>query len=82
MCGQSVCDTQFSELVHYFFLIFCMKLSDHKRRKVTEPDFSGKFSFSQNWAKSAPKGPKWPKNRVLGLLQKIESLVFARNDLK
>ena len=28
------------------------------------------------------KGPKRPKNRVFGLLQKIESLVFARNHLK
>jgi len=35
-----------------------MKLRDHKRRKVTEPDFSGKFSFSQKWAKRAQKGPK------------------------
>ena len=60
-----------------------MKLRDHKRRKVTEPDFSGKFSFSQKKrAKRVQKGPKWPKNRVFGLLRKIESLVFARNDLK
>ena len=56
-----------------------MKLRDHKRRKVTELDFSGKFSFSQKMGK---KGPKWPRNRVFGLLRKIESLVFARNDLK
>ena len=27
-------------------------------------------------------GEKGPKNRVFGLLGKIESLVFARNDLK
>ena len=59
-----------------------MNLRDHKRRKVTQPDFSGKFSFSQKWAKRAQKGPKWPKNRVFGNLRKIESLVFARNDLK
>ena len=58
-----------------FFLFFCMKLRDHKRRKVTEPDFSGKFSFSQKWA-------KWPKNSVFGLLRKIESSIFARNYLK
>ena len=56
-----------------------MKLRDHKRSEVTKPDFSGKFSFSQKWAK---KGPKWPQNRVFGLLRKIESLVFARNVLK
>ena len=29
----------FSELVHLFFLIFCMKLEIHKCTKVTEPDF-------------------------------------------
>ena len=59
-----------------------MKLGDHKRRKVTEPNFSGKFSFGQKWGKSRQKGTKRPKNRVFGLLCKIESLVFAGNDLK
>ena len=59
-----------------------MKLEDHKRRKVTEPDFSGKFSFGQKWGKRPQKGPKRPKNRIFGLLCKIESLVFARNYLK
>ena len=58
MCPQSVSDAKFSGLVHYFFLFFCMKLRDHKCRKVTEPDFLGKFSFSQKWAKRAQKGPK------------------------
>ena len=33
---------------------FFMKLGDHKHSKVTELDFSGRFSFAQ-------KGPKWPK---------------------
>ena len=28
------------------------------------------------------KGPNRPKNRVFGLLRKIESLVFARNNIK
>ena len=28
-----------SETFHWFFLIFCMKLVDHKGTKVTEPDF-------------------------------------------
>ena len=28
-----------SETVHWFFLIFCMKLEDHKGTKVTERDF-------------------------------------------
>ena len=27
-----------------FYLIFSVKLGDHKRRKVTQPDFSGKVS--------------------------------------
>ena len=59
-----------------------MKLRDHKCRKVTEPDFSGKFSFSQKWAKRAKKALNGPKIGFFGLLRKIESLVFARNDLK
>ena len=29
----------FLETVHWFFLIFCMKLEHHKGTKVTEPDF-------------------------------------------
>ena len=45
----------FSELVHLIFLIFCMKLEIHKCEKVTEPDFSEKFSFAQIWAKRAQK---------------------------
>ena len=28
-----------SETVYWFFLIFCMKLENHKGTKVTEPDF-------------------------------------------
>ena len=40
--------------------------------------FSGKISFSQKWGKRH----KRPNNRVVGLLRKIELLVFARNDLK
>ena len=28
-----------SETIHWFFLIFCMKLEHHKGTKVTEPDF-------------------------------------------
>ena len=34
--GQSL---NISETVHWFFLIFCMKLEQHKGTKVTEPDF-------------------------------------------
>ena len=59
-----------------------MKLGVHKNRKVTEPDFSGKLSFSKKLGKRVQKGPTRPKNRVFGLLCKIESLLFARNDLK
>jgi hypothetical protein len=35
-----------------------MKLGVHKGTKVTEPDFSGKFSFSEKWGKRAQKDPK------------------------
>ena len=38
-----------------FFLIFCMELGVHKSSKVTETDFSRKFSFAQIWAKRAQK---------------------------
>ena len=48
----------FSELSHYFFLIFCMKLGDHKCSKVTEPDFPEKILFGQIGAKRAQNGPK------------------------
>ena len=65
-----------------FFYIFCMKLGVHRGSKVTEPNFSGKLSFSKKWGKRAQKVPKRPKNRVFGLLCKIELLLFARNDLK
>ena len=51
---------------------FCMKLGVHKRKKVTEHDFSENSHFS----KKCEKGPKRPKNRVFGLLRKIESLLF------
>ena len=59
-----------------------MKLGVHRGSKVTEPDFSGKLSFSKKLGKRVQKGPRRPKNRVFGLVSKIESLLFARNDLK
>ena len=59
-----------------------MKLGVYKCSKVTEPDVWEKFSFSQKWGKKVQKGAKRPKNRLFGLLHKIVSLVFARNDLK
>lgn len=44
--GPSMCTTGvFWKLAYYFFLIFCMKLGDHKGSKMTQPDFSEKFAF-------------------------------------
>ena len=72
-------NTFFSELAHYFFLIFCMKLGVHEMLKSDRGGFFGKILiFSKMWKKC----PKSPKNRVFGLLRKFESLLFARNDLK
>ena len=51
--SQSVSDALFSELVHYFFLIFFMKLGVHKRSKVTQPDFLGKLLKSLKSLKMA-----------------------------
>ena len=65
-----VSNAYFSELVHLIFLIFCMKLEIHKCEKVTEPDFSEKFSFAQIWAKRAQKC-------TFLLFLKIRSLVFS-----
>ena len=64
----SVRDAKFSDLVHYFFLIFPEKLGEHKRRKVIEPDFSGKFLFGQKMGK---KGPKKSKKRLFGCVVKF-----------
>ena len=51
----SVCNTVLSELTQ-FFLIFCMKLEIRNMRKVTEPDFSEKFSLAQKKVKRAQNG--------------------------
>ena len=40
-----------------FFLIFCMKLKDHKYFKLTEPNYLGKFLLARKWAKKAENGP-------------------------
>ena len=48
-----------------------MKLGVHKCSKVTEPNFFGKFSFAQIWAKRAQK---WT---YFLLFIKIQSLVFS-----
>ena len=66
----SVSNAFFSELVNFFFLIFCMKLEIHKCAKVTEPDFSGKLSFAQIWAKGAQNG-------LSLIFIKIQLLVFS-----
>ena len=39
-----VCNAKLEKLDHEFYLIFSVKLGDHKRRKVTQPDFPGKVS--------------------------------------
>ena len=59
-----------------------MKLGDHKGRKVTEPNFSRKFSFGPNLGIWAQNGPKTGFLRVFGVLWKIESLLLAGNGLK
>ena len=64
----------FSELSHYFFLIFCMKLGHHKCSKVTKPDFPGKILFGQIGAKRAQNGPKID---FFDDFCRIESLVFS-----
>ena len=50
--------TQFLGIGSLVFQIFCMKLGVHKCRKVTEPDFSGKLSFSKKLGKRVQKGLK------------------------
>ena len=52
-----------------------MKLRDHKRRKVTDPDFLGKFSFSQKCGKRAQKGTK------IGFLDFCAKLIWLANFL-
>ena len=47
-----------------------MKLGVHKGSKVVEPNFFGKFSFAQIWAKRAQI---W----TFLLFLKIQSLVFS-----
>jgi hypothetical protein len=42
-----------------YFLKLCMKLEINKGKKVMKPDFSGKFIFSLNWAKTSFLAQKW-----------------------
>ena len=62
-----------------YFIIFCIKLEGIKGYKLLHTPFFRKIPI---FSKMGKKGPKWPKNRVFGLLHNIESLVVARNDLK
>ena len=54
-----------SELVHHFFLIFCMKLDGYKVRKVTKCNFCKKVLWRQ-------ERPKHPQTEVFRLLTKIK----------
>ena len=53
-----VCNTKLEKLDHEFYLIFSVKLGDHKRRKVTQPEFSGKLSKSGRGSYNGQNGPK------------------------
>ena len=48
----------FSELSYADYLIFCMRLGVHSNSKLTEPDFSRKIWFSQNFEKRAKNCPE------------------------
>ena len=54
--SPSVRDAKLEKLALRIFLISCMKLGDHKGRKVTEPDFSKKFSLCPKRAICAQNG--------------------------
>ena len=76
--SQSV-TAEFSVTTHRIFLIFCMKLGDHKGRKVPEPDFSEKNPIAPFMGK---KGPKRAQNEVFETFMKIESLLLTGITLK
>ena len=70
----------FSELAHYFFLIFWMKLIVQNTRKVTR--FFGK-TFGPNWlkrAKMAQNGPKitfgWKHAKMLDIMVRMCGIPF------
>ena len=48
----------FSKMVHYFSLIFRMKVEDHNARKLTWPNISKKILFGPNSQKWGIFGPK------------------------
>ena len=68
-----------SKLAHWIFLIFCIKLEGIKGYKLPQTPFFGKILIFRKMGKN---GSKIFKNGLFRLLCKIESLFFARNDLK
>ena len=62
-----------SDLVQLVSYFFCMKLGDHKCKKLTEPDFLEKFEFGQKWPKTAINSPKM---RFLLFFSKLLHLFF------
>jgi len=68
---MSVSNAKFEKSDHEFYLIFSVNLGDHKRRKVTEPDFLEKLLFGPNLGICAQNGPKikffkvWQKSKPL-----------------
>ena len=52
----------------------CMKLEVNKGKKVTEPNFSGKFSFHPNWTKMPQYGPKM---EICNIFSESAQLVFS-----
>ena len=66
----SLSNAFFSELVHFFFLIFCMKLGCIKVQELLSQIF---------WENSRLNkfGQKWPKYGLFLLFLKIESLDFS-----
>ena len=77
--SQSACNHFFSESAPTIFLISCMKLGVHKRKKVMEPDFSGKPPFAQIWAKRAQNGPKLDS---LDLFSRLPPRIFLVSCMK
>ena len=73
----SVRDAKFSDLVHYFFLIFSVKLVERKRRKVMSLVFLGNSYLSKKWAKRVQKRAKIGFLDVWFSFLVIDSLIFS-----
>ena len=78
---ESVCPsvTVFLRIGSIFFSDFLHEVMGPLQLKSDRARFFGKILI---FSKMRERGLKMPKNRVFGLLRKIESLVFARNGLK